>query len=60
MPFFYKVKKLETVKSYKYLGLSFGPFGNFTLARQELKNIALKALFKKEKKWEEILDPMSN
>jgi hypothetical protein len=60
MPFFYKGKKLETVKSYKYLGLSFSTFGNFTLARQELKKIALKALFKLRKEMGRILDPMSN
>ena len=36
--------ELEMVKSYKYLGLIMSPFGNFNLARQELKKVALKAL----------------
>ena len=41
--------KLENVKSYKYLGLIMSPFGNFNLARQELKKVALKALYKLRK-----------
>ena len=40
--FRYGVDELETVKSYKYLGLIMSPFGNFNLARQELKKVALK------------------
>ena len=42
--FRYGADELETVKSYKYLGLIMSPFGNFNLARQELKKVALKAL----------------
>ena len=38
----YGAGELETVKSYKYLGLIMSPFGNFNLARQELKKVALK------------------
>ena len=34
---------------YKYLGLIMSPFGNFNLARQELKKVALKALYKLRK-----------
>ena len=41
--FRYGVHELENVKSYKYLGLILSPFGNFNLARQELKKVALKA-----------------
>ena len=33
--------ELENVKSYKYLGLIMSTFGNFNLARQELKKVAL-------------------
>ena len=40
---------MENVKSYKYLGLIMSPFGNFNLARQELKKVALKALYKLRK-----------
>ena len=42
--FRYGADELENVKSYKYLGLIMSPFGNFNLARQELKKVALKAL----------------
>ena len=35
--FRYGADELENVKSYKYLGLIMSPFGNFNLARQELK-----------------------
>ena len=45
----YGADKLENVKSYKYLGLIMSPFGNFNLARQELKKVALKALYKLRK-----------
>ena len=40
----YGADKLENVKSYKYLGLIMSPYnyGNFNLARQELKKVALK------------------
>ena len=37
--FRYGADELETVKSYKYLGLVMSPFGNFNLARQELKKL---------------------
>ena len=47
--FRYGTDELENVKSYKYLGLIMSPFGNFNLARQELKKVALKALYKKRK-----------
>ena len=42
--FRYGAAELEKVKSYKYLGLIVSSFGNFNLARQELKKVALKAL----------------
>ena len=41
--FRYGADELENVKSYKYLGLIMSPFGNFNLARQELKKVALEA-----------------
>ena len=47
--FRYGADELETVKSYKYLGLIMSPFGNFNLARQESKKVALKALYKLRK-----------
>ena len=48
--FRYGADELETVKSYiKYLGLIMSPFGKFNLARQELKKVALKALYKLRK-----------
>ena len=47
--FKYGTKKLENAKSYRYLGLTLCPYGNFTLARQELKKASLKALFKLRK-----------
>ena len=40
--FRYGADELENVKSYKYLGLIMSPYGNFNLARQELKKVALK------------------
>ena len=43
--FRYGADELENVKSYKYLGLIMSPYGNFNLARQELKKVALKALY---------------
>ena len=46
----YGAGELETyVKSYKYLGLVMSPYGNFNLAKQELKKVALKALDKLRK-----------
>ena len=47
--FRYGADELETVKSYKYLGLIMSAFGNFNLARQESKKLALKALYKLRK-----------
>ena len=47
--FRYGADELENVKSYKYLGLILSPFGNFNLAKQELKKVALKALYKLRK-----------
>ena len=41
--------KLENAKSYRHLGLTLCRYGNFTLARQELKKASLKALFKLRK-----------
>ena len=35
--------------AYQYLGLIMSPYGNFELARQELKKIAPKALYKLRK-----------
>ena len=43
---------MKNVKSYKYLGLIMSPSGNFNLARQELKKVALKAdSINYEKRW---------
>ena len=52
--FRYGADKLENVKYYKYLELIMSPYndGNFNLAWQELKKVALKALHKNEKRWE--------
>ena len=47
--FRYGADELENVKSYKYRGLIMSPFGNFNLARQESKKVALKALSKLRK-----------
>ena len=47
--FRYGMNKLENAKSYRYLGLTLCPYGNFNLARQELKKASLKALFKLRK-----------
>ena len=46
--FRYGADELENVKSYRYLGLIMIPFGNFNLP-QELKKVALKALYKLRK-----------
>ena len=50
--FRYGMTKLENAKSYRHLGLTLCPYGNFTLARQELKKASLKALFKLRKEVE--------
>ena len=47
--FRYGADELENVKSYKYLALIMSSFGNFNLTRQELKKVALKALYKLRK-----------
>ena len=47
--FRYSANELENVKSYKYLGLIKSTYGNFNLAKQELKKVALKALYKLRK-----------
>ena len=47
--FRYGADELENVKSYKYLGLIMSPFGNFNFARQELEEVALKAVYKLRK-----------
>ena len=44
--FRYGEDELGTVRSSKYLGLIMSPFGNFNFAWQELKKVALKALYK--------------
>ena len=45
----YGVNKLNNVKSYKYLGMTLNPYGNFSLARKEFKKVGLKALYKLRK-----------
>ena len=47
--FKYGVNKLNNVKSYKYLGMTLNPYGNFSLAREELKKVGFKALYKLRK-----------
>ena len=47
--FKYGVNKLNNVKSYKYLGMTLNPHGNFSLAREELKKVGLKVLYKLRK-----------
>ena len=44
--FFSEENELETVQSYRYLGLQFSASGSFTLARANLYNNGLKAYFK--------------
>ena len=39
-------RKLDNVSNYKYLGLTLSTYGNFTYAKQEIKKVALKALYK--------------
>ena len=43
--FHYNNSKIENVSMYKYLGLTFSAYGNFRVAKQELRKMALKALF---------------
>ena len=43
------VNKLNNVKSYKYLGMTLNAYENFSLAREELKKVGLKALYKLRK-----------
>ena len=40
--FKYGVNKLHNVKSYKYLGITLNPYGNFSLAREELNKLGLR------------------
>ena len=47
--FKYGVNKLNNVKSYKYLGMTLNPYGKVGLAREELKKVVLKALYKPRK-----------
>ena len=47
---YYRGSKLDNVSNYKYLGLQFhGTYGTFTYAKQEIKKVALKALYKLRK-----------
>ena len=43
---YYRGSKLDNVRNYKYLGLQFSTYGTFTYAKQEIKKVALKALYK--------------
>ena len=47
--FNYGVNKLNNVKCYKYLGMTLNPYGNFSLPREELKKVGLKALYELRK-----------
>ena len=46
---YYRHRKLDNVSNYKYHGLQFSTYGNFTYAKQEIKKFALKALYKLRK-----------
>ena len=46
---YYRGRKLDNVSNYKYLGLQFSTYGNFTYSKQEIKKVALKALYKLRK-----------
>ena len=46
---YYRGSKLDNVSNYKYLGLQF-TYGTFTYAKQEIKKVALKALYKLRRK----------
>ena len=46
---YYRGSKLDNVSNYKYLGLQFRTCGNFTYTKQEIKKVALKALYKVRK-----------
>ena len=43
---YYSGSKLDNVSNHKYLGLQFSTYGNFTYGKQEVKKVALKALYK--------------
>ena len=43
---YYRGSKLDNASNYKYLGLQFSTYENFTYAKQEIKKVALKALYK--------------
>ena len=47
--FKYQDKIIENVTSYKYLGIFFSAIGNFSVGKNELRKVALKALFKLKK-----------
>ena len=47
--FKYGVNKLNNVKFYKYRVMTLNPYGNFSLDREELKKVGLKALYKLRK-----------
>ena len=46
---YYRGSKLDNASNYKYLGLQFSTYGNFTYAKQEIKKVSLKALYKLRK-----------
>ena len=46
---YYRGSKLDNASNYKYLGLQFSTYGNFTYAKEEIKKVALKALYKLRK-----------
>ena len=39
---YYRGSKLDNASNYKYLGLQFSTYGNFTYAKQEIKKVSLK------------------
>ena len=45
----YRGSKLDNVSNYKYFGLQFNSYGTFTYAKQEIKKVALTALYKLRK-----------
>jgi hypothetical protein len=46
----YLDKLIDNVKQYTYLGIVFNSSGSFTMARKEILNKGIKALFKLRKK----------
>ena len=45
----YRGSKLDNVSNYKYFGPQFNSYGTFTYAKQEIKKVALTALYKLRK-----------